>query len=67
MQKFDAIQQNMFDSSLNGEDEKKKLKEIKKKERAAKAAETRALNKRLKYIEELRKFEKEHPECLLFR
>ena len=64
---FDAIQQNMFDSSLNGEDEIKTLKELKKKERNKRAAERRREKKRLKNIENIRRFEQEHPECLIFK
>lgn len=67
MAKFDSIQKNMFFPEDEGKIEKDTAKKIKNKERAAKAAEKRKENKHKKDMEELHKFEKEHPESDLFR
>lgn len=67
MGKFDSIQKNMFYPEDEGKLEKKTEKSLNNKKRAAKAAETRRENKRKKDIEDLRKFEKEHPESDLFK
>ena len=67
MAKFDSIQKNMFFPEDEGKLEKKTEKSLKNKKRAAKAAEIRRENKRKKDIEDLRKFEKEHPESNLFK
>lgn len=66
MGKFDAISVDMFDSTRNGNLEKKTEKDIKNKQRAKKAAETKIKNKHKKKMDDLHKFEKEHPESFLF-
>lgn len=67
MAKFDSIQKNMFFPEDEGKFEEKTEKSLNIKKRAAKAAEKRKENKRKKDIEDLRKFEKEHPESNLFK
>ena len=65
--KFDSKQQNLFFPEDEGKLEKDTAKKIKNKERAAKAAEKRKENKHKKDMEDLHKFEKEHPESFLFK
>ena len=65
--KFDSIQMNMFFPEDEGKVEKDAAKKIKNKERAAKASETRKKNKHKKDMDDLHKFEKEHPESFLFK
>lgn len=67
MAKFDSIQKNMFFPEDEGKIEKDTAKKIKNEERAAKAAEKRKENKHKRDMEELHKFEKEHPESILFK
>ncbi len=67
MAKFDSIQQNMFFPEDEGKIEKKQAKVIANKKRAEKSAETRKKNKHIKDMEELHKFEEEHPESFLFK
>ncbi len=65
--KFDSTQQNLFFPEDEGKLEKDTAKKIKNKERAAKSAETRKKNKHKKEMDDLHKFEKEHPESFLFK
>lgn len=67
MSKFDSIQQNMFFPEDEGKIEKKQAKTIANKKRAEKSAETRKENKHKNDMEELHKFEEEHPESFLFK
>ena len=67
MAKFDSIQKNMFFPEDEGKLEKKTEKSLNNKKRAAKAAEKRKENKHKRDMEELHKFEKEHPESNLFK
>lgn len=64
---MDSKQFDLFDSSYDGSTEIKAKKELKKREAARKAAETRKANKERKEKEALRQFEKEHPESFLFK
>ena len=67
MAKFDSIQKNMFFPEDEGKLEKKTEKSLNNKKRAAKAAEKRKEDKYKRDMEELHKFEKEHPESNLFK
>ena len=67
MAKFDSIQKNMFFPEDEGKLEKKTEKSLNNKKRAAKAADKRKEDKHKRDMEELHKFEKEHPESNLFK
>jgi hypothetical protein len=67
MKKFDAVQMDMFDDSEVGSVEKKAERKIKNRIRAKKSAATKERKKHEEKIKELRRFEKEHPESILFK
>lgn len=67
MAKFDSIQKNMFFPEDEGKVEKNALKRLKNKKNNEKRREKRKEEKHQKEMDELHKFEKEHPESLLFK
>lgn len=67
LNKFNGIQQDMFFPERNGAIEIKTEKKIKAKEYREKQKEKRAKEKHEQKMEELHKFEREHPESFLFK
>ena len=64
---MNARQIDWVNPEMNGQFEEKTYLQLKRKESAKKAAATLAKNKKEKELQELRKFDKDHPEQLLFK
>lgn len=63
---FDSVQIDMFSDQFNGACEKRKEREIMRKNKSEKRREKWRINKKKKELEELYEFDMKHPENVLF-